>query len=134
SYYNKGELLGFLLDLALRHATGNAAGLDDVMRRLNEDFARSGRYYTDADLRHLIAQIAPGFSGLEAFFADYVRGTRELDYDTYFGYAGLEREIEHRPGTNEEATRGVKEIAHPSPEQVEVREGWLKGETNARGR
>jgi predicted metalloprotease with PDZ domain len=134
SYYNKGELLGFLLDLALRHATGNDAGLDDVMRRLNEDFARSGRYYTDADLRHLIAQIAPGFSGLEAFFADYVRGTRELDYHTYLGYAGLEREIEHRTGTNEEATRGVKEIAHPSPEQVQVREGWLKGETSARGR
>jgi predicted metalloprotease with PDZ domain len=134
SYYNKGELLGFLLDLALRHATGNDAGLDDVMRRLNEDFARPGRYYTDADLRHLIGQIAPGFSGLEAFFADYVRGTQELDYDTYLGYAGLEREIEHRPESNEEATCRVKEIAHPSPEQVQVREGWLKGETKARGR
>ena len=213
SYYNKGELLGFLLDLALRHATGNAAGLDDVMRRLNEDFARPGRYYTDADLRRLIAQVAPRFSGLEAFFADYVRGTRELDYDTYLGYAGLERESETRgsarlgfdasvnpggevqvestepgraaqqaglaqgdiplkmngqalrdspanllsllkPGqeirlevqrggrvfeikyrleANEEATCRVKEIAHPSPEQVQVREGWLKGETTRAG-
>jgi len=209
SYYNKGELLGFLLDLALRHATGNGAGLDDVMRRLNEDFARPGRYYTDADLRRLIAQVAPRFSGLEAFFADYVRGTRELDYDTYLGYAGLEREsesrgsarlgfdasvnpggeirvesvepgraaqqaglaqgdillkmnsqalrdspanllpllkpgqemrlevqrggrvfeIEYRLEANEEATCRVKEIAHPWPEQVQVREGWLKGET-----
>ena len=213
SYYNKGELLGFLLDLALRHATGNGAGLDDVMRRLNEDFARPGRYYTDADLRRLIAQIAPGFSGLEAFFADYVRGTRELDYDTYLGYAGLGREsesrgsarlgfdasvnpggevrvesveprraaeqaglaqddillkmngqalrdspanllsllkpgqemrlevqrgervfeIEYRLEANEEATCRVKEIAHPSPEQVQVREGWLKGETTRAG-
>jgi predicted metalloprotease with PDZ domain len=133
SYYNKGELLGFLLDLALRHATGNGAGLDDVMRRLNEDFARPGRYYTDADLQRLIAQIAPRFSGLEAFFADYVRGTRELDYDTYLGYAGLELEIEHRLEANEEATCRLKEIAHPSPEQVQVREGWLKGETTRAG-
>ncbi len=210
SYYNKGELLGFLLDLALRHATGNDAGLDDVMRRLNEDFGRPGRYYTDADLRRLIAQVAPRYSGLEAFFADYVRGTRELDYDTYLGYAGLEREsegrgsarlgfdasvnpegevrvesvepgraaqqaglaqgdillkmngqalrdspatllsslkpgqemrlgvrrgervfeIEYRLEANEEATCRVKEVAHPSPEQVQVREGWLMGETN----
>jgi predicted metalloprotease with PDZ domain len=133
SYYIKGELLGFLLDLALRHATGNGAGLDDVMRRLNEDFGRPGRYYTEADLRRLIAQVAPRFSGLEAFFADYVRGTRELDYDTYLGYAGLELEIEHPLEANEKATYRVKEIAHPSPEQVQVREGWLKGETTRAG-
>jgi predicted metalloprotease with PDZ domain len=129
SYYNKGELLGFLLDLALRHATTNAGGLDDVMRRLNEDFARRGRYYTEADLRRVMAEIAPGFSGLEAFFADYVRGTRELDYVTYLGYAGLELETPSRPESKQEETYRVKEIAHPSPEQVQVREGWLKGET-----
>jgi predicted metalloprotease with PDZ domain len=96
SYYNKGELLGFLLDLALRHATGNAAGLDDVMRRLNEDFARPGRYYTEEDLRRVIAQVAPTFSGREAFFADYVRGTRELDYVTFLSYAGLGLEGQSR--------------------------------------
>ena len=92
SYYNKGELLGFLLDLALRRATGNVISLDDLMRRLNEDFGRPGRYYTEADLRRVLAQIAPTFAGLEAFFRDYVRGTRELDYATYLGYAGLELE------------------------------------------
>jgi predicted metalloprotease with PDZ domain len=134
SYYNKGELLGFLLDLALRHATGNAAGLDEVMRRLNEDFARSGRYYAEPDLRRVIAQIAPTFAGLDAFFADYVRGTRELDYDTYLRYAGLERESESRASAPTEsdaskATCRVKEISHPSPEQLRVREGWLQGNT-----
>jgi predicted metalloprotease with PDZ domain len=98
SYYNKGELLGFLLDLGIRHSTGNAAGLDDVMRRLNEEFARRGRYYTDADLERVMAQVAPGYSGLEAFFADYVRGTRELDYPAHLGYAGLELESQG-PGT-----------------------------------
>jgi len=92
SYYNKGELLGYLLDLALRHAGGNAAGLDDVMRRLNEDFARRGRFYTQADLRSVIAQLAPAFTGVGTFFADYVGGTRELDYAAYLGYAGLELE------------------------------------------
>jgi predicted metalloprotease with PDZ domain len=209
SYYNKGELLGFLLDLALRHATDNAAGLDEVMRRLNEDFARAGRYYTQEDLRRVMAQIAPSFSGLEAFFADYVHGTRELDYVTYLGYAGLELEsvsrgaarlgfeasldsagqvsvdfveprsaaaqaglalgdilmkmngqalhdspadllpqlkpgqemklevqrsgsvleIKYRLEATAEATYRVKEISHPSPEQLQVREGWLKGKT-----
>jgi predicted metalloprotease with PDZ domain len=89
SYYNKGELLGFLLDLAMRHASGNAHSLDDVMRRLNVDFARRGRFFTRQDLLAVIAELAPEFRGLQQFFDDYVSGTRELDYETYLGYAGL---------------------------------------------
>ncbi|MGD1104907.1 MAG: hypothetical protein ABSA59_22910 [Terriglobia bacterium] len=88
SYYNKGELLGCLLDLGIRHASDNQAGLDDVMRRLDQDFARRGRFYTLADLRALVAQLAPTFD-TNRFFADYVQGTQELDYSTYLGYAGL---------------------------------------------
>ena len=88
SYYNKGELLGYLLDLGIRHASDNHAGLDDAMRRLNQDFARRGRYYTLADLSSIIALLAPTFD-LSRFMNEYVRGTQELDYSTYLGYAGL---------------------------------------------
>jgi predicted metalloprotease with PDZ domain len=88
SYYNKGELLGYLLDLGIRHASQNQAGLDDVMRLLNQDFAHRGRFYTLADLSAIIAQLAPMFD-TNRFLADYVQGTQELDYSTYLGYAGL---------------------------------------------
>jgi predicted metalloprotease with PDZ domain len=90
SYYNKGELLGFLLDLAIRHATQNQHSLDDVVRRLNEEFGKRGRFFTEADLRNLVAELAPSFTDRDAFFDDYVSGTRELDYNTYLGYAGLQ--------------------------------------------
>ena len=84
-------MLGFLLDLAIRHATGNGAGLDDVMRRLNEDFARRGRYYTEQDLRRVIAQdCSQRFQDLTRSLMITCSGTRELDYETYLGYAGLE--------------------------------------------
>ena len=96
SYYNKGELLGFLLDLAIRHASQNRASLDDVLRRLNEDFARRGRFYTLADLRAIIAQLAPDFAGLDAFFRDDIQGTQELDYATFLGYAALQLLTETR--------------------------------------
>ncbi|MCL5005181.1 MAG: PDZ domain-containing protein [Acidobacteria bacterium] len=88
SYYNKGELLGYLLDLAIRHASGNRHSLDSLMRRLNEDYAKRGRYFDDGDLEKMITALAPGFD-CKAFFRDYVDGTRGLDYDTYLGYAGL---------------------------------------------
>jgi len=88
SYYNKGELLGFLLDLGIRHATANAHSLDDVMHRLNQDFAHRGRYFIDDDLKSIIRGLAPGFS-VDDFFRDDVSGTVELDYNVYLGYAGL---------------------------------------------
>jgi predicted metalloprotease with PDZ domain len=88
SYYNKGELLGYLLDLGMRHATRNEAGLDDLMRTLNQDYAQRGRFYTPADLIEIISRLAPAFDA-KRFFADYVEGREELDYAAYFGYAGL---------------------------------------------
>lgn len=89
SYYNKGALLGFMLDLAIRHASGNTHSLDDVMRRLNEDYARRGRFFAESDLRAIISSMTPAFSDVDRFFTDYVTGTRELDYDTYLDFAGL---------------------------------------------
>jgi predicted metalloprotease with PDZ domain len=88
SYYTKGELLGYLLDLGIRHASQNQAGLDDVMRRLNQDFGRGDRFYTREDFTAVMAQLTPNFDANE-FIRDYVRGTRELDYSTYMEYAGL---------------------------------------------
>lgn len=89
SYYNKGALVAFLLDLGIRQASNNACSLDDVMRRLNDDFARRGRFFTQGDFLGVISGLAPAFTTLPQFVADYITGTRELDYETYLGYAGL---------------------------------------------
>jgi len=59
------------------------------MRRLNQDFARRGRFYTMADVSAIVAQLAPAFD-VHRFLADNVQGTLELDYSTYFGFAGLQ--------------------------------------------
>ena len=89
SYYNKGELLGYLLDLGIRHASGNRHSLDDLMRQLNQDFARRGRFFNDADLETIINELAPRFP-CRQFFRDEVDGTGDLDFAKYLGYAGLE--------------------------------------------
>ncbi|HXH47912.1 MAG TPA: hypothetical protein VNM47_00935 [Terriglobia bacterium] len=88
SYYNKGELLGYLLDLGIRRASDNHYSLDDLMRRLNQDFARRGRFFSDGDLENIIAQLAPAFPVRE-FFSRNIEGTGDLDYEKYLGYAGL---------------------------------------------
>ncbi|MBI4167267.1 MAG: M61 family metallopeptidase [Acidobacteria bacterium] len=92
SYYNKGEIVGFLLDLAIRRASGSQYSLDDFFRRLNDDFAKRGRFYATDDLLRVLYDLAPGGCDFHQFFRDNVQGTQELDFDTYLGYAGLKLE------------------------------------------
>ncbi len=90
SYYNKGELLGFLLDLLIRHESGYRHSLDDLMHILNEDYARRGRFFKSEDLIRIAAELSGDAGPVRQFFGDYVSGTQELDYEKYLGYAGLQ--------------------------------------------
>ncbi len=88
SYYNKGQILGDLLDLAIRDTTDNHRSLDDVLRMMYKDFAERGRYYDDsADIRASVEHVT-GKSFAE-FFRRYVSGVDEIPYDQYLDVAGL---------------------------------------------
>lgn len=95
SYYDKGELLGLLLDLEIRGRTNNAKSLDDVMRYLYREFYEKNRNYTPADFQKTCELMAG--SSLEDFFARYVRGKDELNYDA-LNAAGLKL---NRAGSDE---------------------------------
>ncbi|HMG73709.1 MAG TPA: PDZ domain-containing protein [Pyrinomonadaceae bacterium] len=76
SYYDKGELLGLLLDLDIRRRTNNRKSLDDVMRYLFTEFYQKGRNYTPADFQKACELMAG--ASLEEFFSRYVRGREDL--------------------------------------------------------
>jgi len=85
SYYLQGQLLGFLLDLAIRDSTDNAKSLDDVMRYLFDHYAGE-RGFTSEDLRTAIRTAAgPDF---QDFWHRYVSGTTEIPWDDYVKAAG----------------------------------------------
>lgn len=89
SYYTKGQVLGVLLDILIRDRTNNAASLDDVLRRMNQEFARKGKYYQDsADVRRTAESVAGG--SFEEFFRRYVSEADPLPYAEILGLAGLE--------------------------------------------
>lgn len=90
SYYDKGAILGLLLDLEIRRRSGGQKSLDDVMRYLYTDFFKQGRNYTPADFQKICETMAG--SELEQFFAKYVRGREELDYNAALAAAGLKLE------------------------------------------
>ncbi|HWG57580.1 MAG TPA: PDZ domain-containing protein, partial [Candidatus Acidoferrales bacterium] len=89
SYYNKGQILGVLLDLEIRHSTANRKSLDDVLRLMNDQYAKAGKFYDDsAGIEAAVEQVAGrGFAG---FFRRYVSGTDELPYAEVLSLAGLE--------------------------------------------
>ncbi|MBI1749793.1 MAG: M61 family metallopeptidase [Acidobacteria bacterium] len=88
SYYNKGQILGVLLDILIRDATDNRAGLDDVLRDLNENFAKRGKFYDETTDLRAAAERAAG-KDFREFFARYVAGTDELPCRETLARAGL---------------------------------------------
>jgi predicted metalloprotease with PDZ domain len=99
SYYNKGQLLGVALDISIRDATENRASLDDVLRRLNQQYAQRGRFYADsAGIEEAVEEVVraanagaanPPASDFAGFFKRYVSGTEELPFADLLSRAGL---------------------------------------------
>jgi len=88
SYYNKGEIIGFLMDLEIAHATKGRKNLDDVMHAMYaEYYKKKGRGYTDAEFKAMVEKIS-GIS-FSDFWSKYVNGTIPVEYEKYFGYAGI---------------------------------------------
>jgi len=93
SYYNKGQIVGEMLDLLIRSATDGHKSLDAVMTRMNETYAKQGKYYDDSDGVRAVAEEVTGTS-LNDFFRRYVAGTDEIPYDKFLAPAGLELKVE----------------------------------------
>ncbi|MCI0696721.1 PDZ domain-containing protein [candidate division KSB1 bacterium] len=94
NYYNKGQLLGLLLDLRLRHETGNKKSLDDMFRYLNQNYAKLDKGFEEDELPEIASRIAG--KDLRDFFTKYVAGVEELPYQEYLAWAGIEMEVEQK--------------------------------------
>ena len=89
SYYNKGEVLGVLLDLRIRELTADRKSLRDLFHWMNDNYAKKGLYFPDSDGVQGAAETITGQSFAE-FFHDFVAGVREIPYSEYFGFVGLQ--------------------------------------------
>lgn len=96
SYYPKGELIALVLDLLIRGRTDAKSSLDDVMRRMYEEFYLKspnatyylrGRGYNIEDFQRVAAEV----SGLDLddFFRRYVHGVEVLPYDEALAAVGM---------------------------------------------
>lgn len=87
NYYPRGQIIGLLLDLSIRHDTNNASSLDDVMRSLYRDFYGKNIGFTTVNLISVINNLTK--KDYTEFFKKYVGGTEPLPYDEVLMHAGL---------------------------------------------
>ena len=99
SYYLKGELIGYLLDLSVRHKTHNERSLDDVMRLLNSEYGQRSRYFDDTrGLEDAFSRVAG--ADLSPEFDLLVRSADPIDWDHYLAFAGLQLVKKTKPSVD----------------------------------
>jgi predicted metalloprotease with PDZ domain len=86
SYYVKGAVVAWLLDLAIRRVTSGRRSLDEVMRAAYAQYS-GARGFTEDEFRALAEQIAG--TSLEPFWRSALDGTQELDYADALASIGL---------------------------------------------
>jgi predicted metalloprotease with PDZ domain len=122
SYYDKGPVVGLVLDFAIRNATMNKKSLDDVMRFLYwKYYIKLQRGFTDAEFQQACEDIA-GKALTQEF--EYVNTTREIDYAKYLSYAGLKAD-ETINKDNGKRKIVISRLDNITPQQSEILKSWL---------
>ncbi len=87
SYYDKGPLVGWILDARIRRLTDDKKNLDDVMRRAIARYS-GARGFTPDEFVAAASQVAG--SDLSQLFRKMLATTDELDYSEALDWFGLE--------------------------------------------
>lgn len=91
SYYNKGRILGVLMDLEVRERTQGRKSLRDVLQWMNLNYANQAQHYPDSEGVRAALEAVTG-TDFRPFFRDYVSGVTELAYNDMFRTVGLNLE------------------------------------------
>jgi len=119
SYYVKGPVVGFLLDVKIQRATRGKKSLQDVMRLAYRRYG-GARGFTADEFRKTAEDIAK--TDLGDSFHSWLASTDELDYAEALDWFGLK--FTNEPGSTKPWQLAVR--AEASFEQMKRLRTWLK--------
>ena len=102
SYYAKGAVVAFLLDMKIRALTDNEKSLDDVMRQMFNQYSKKG--FTSENFRDVASKVAG--EKLDDWFVNAIDSTKELEYDDSLTFMGIQIPEAAKPKSNRNASRG----------------------------
>ncbi|HIM53951.1 MAG TPA: M61 family peptidase [Gammaproteobacteria bacterium] len=92
SYYTKGALLAFVLDIEIRSRSNDTQSLDDVLKLIWSNYQDTG--LEDDTVQKVVAHLTQ--SDFTKFFDDYLYGVSELPLRQAFAYVGISCEFSHK--------------------------------------
>lgn len=115
SYYTKGGLVAFGLDMTLRDASDDRVTLDDLMRALWQRYGKPEIGVPEDGIASLASELAG--CDLSDFFARYVQGTEELPLHDWLHSVGISLKLRPAVDTNDygKATDAAPEPAEAKP-------------------
>lgn len=136
SYYPKGELVALALDLMIRKRSGGRKSLDDVMRKMYEEFYLKspkdtyylkGRGFTVEDFERVTSEVTG--ANMSDFFAKYARGVEMPPYDEGLEFIGmrLSRTEASRPSGEKYTVYKIEDSANASESKRRLKNSWLSG-------
>jgi predicted metalloprotease with PDZ domain len=138
NYYNKGAVAASLLDLEIRHHTGNQKGMFDVIRDLKDEFGGTGRGHTLDDMERLtLKQVQGNEAGekrIQEFYDRHLRGREAMDINRSLAHVGYQTvEVEKPISSTAKATGRrtqlkLEPLAEPTADQLRLREAWQQAE------
>lgn len=112
SYYTKGSLIALALDLTIRLATQNKYSLDDLMRRLWQQFGKTDQGVTEKEIEALARNLVG--QDLSDFFNRYLYGAEDPPLKELLAEFGIIFNL--RPASTADDKGGKpadSEAAHP---------------------
>lgn len=125
SYYDGGQIMGHILDFAIRQDTQNQKTLDDWMRLLYLRYALPNPGFEPEDPIRAANELAG--KDMSDIFHKYISGKDPIPYAEYFSYAGIsvEKKLDTvKPWIGADITKGddgrptVKNVIPGSPAEI----------------
>ncbi|MDZ7825829.1 MAG: PDZ domain-containing protein [Gammaproteobacteria bacterium] len=123
SFYSQGALLGLVLDLRIRAASGGEHSLDDLMRGLYRDFPLGSDGFTHADVRARVAAL--GGEELADALDGWTRGTEALPLEDVLSEIGWQ--LDRKPLEDDAVPVRLGLSTRAAGEGVLVRSAELEG-------
>ncbi len=87
STHLQGEVLGSMLDFIILDATNGKRSVDDVMRKMMENFSGE-KGFTSKNIELVIQEVCS--CNVHQFFQDHIFGNKKIDFNKYMRLAGLQ--------------------------------------------
>jgi predicted metalloprotease with PDZ domain len=87
SYYDKGGVIGMMMNLLVIGKSNGQKNLDNVYQLLWKKYNTDGKGYTETEFKNAIEAVSG--ENLNPFFKDNINGTKTIDYNYFLNFVGL---------------------------------------------